>query len=162
VPSSVPNLLGNASLDGPFDVAIIGSGAGGSAAAHVLAGAGLKVVLIEAGDNYFPGLDDPTGLPFPRFSNDELKFGLRDMVMQNPIVEPRTFRQQASDVAQANPDVNLLARTVGGTTVHADMKYPRFNDIDFRMASALQAAGRSFTGTSFADWPLTYDELERV
>ena len=54
----------------------------------------------------------------------------------------------------------MLNRTVGGTTVHADMKYPRFNEVDFRIASALRDAGRTFDGTSFIDWPLTYDELE--
>ena len=160
LPSSVPNVLGNTSLDAPFDVAIIGSGAGGSAAAYVLTGAGLKVLILEAGNNYFPGLDNPETLPFPLFSNDELKFGIRGMVMQNPIVEPRTFRQSSSDAAQANPDVNVLARNVGGTTVHADMKYPRFNEVDFRLKTALDAAARTFDGTSFADWPLTYGDLE--
>jgi choline dehydrogenase-like flavoprotein len=160
VPSAVPNLLGNTSLDGPFDAAIIGSGAGGSTAAHVLAAAGLKVVVIEAGPNYFPGLDNPGFLPFPLFSNDELKFGIRRMITQDPVVEPRTFRLRESEVAQAHADVNLLARTVGGTTVHADMKYPRFNEVDFRLASALREAGRVYEGTSFADWPLTYAEIE--
>ncbi len=160
LPSAVPNVLGNTALDAPFNVVIIGSGAGGSATAHVLAGAGLKVLVLEAGNNYFPGLDDPDHLPFPLFSNDELKFGVRRMVLQDPVVEPRTFRQSAAETARAHPDVNVLARNVGGTTVHADMKYPRFNEIDFRLASALRDAGRTFDGTSFADWPLTYDELQ--
>jgi gluconate 2-dehydrogenase alpha chain len=53
-----------------------------------------------------------------------------------------------------------MSRTVGGTAVHADMKYPRFNEVDFRLASVLGEAGLTFDGTSFADWPLTYDELE--
>jgi len=62
--------------------------------------------------------------------------------------------------AQPNEDVNILNRTVGGTTIHADMKFPRFNAVDFRLASALSAAGRLPADTSFIDWPVTYDELE--
>lgn len=154
------NVLGNRALDGPFDVCIIGSGAGGSAAAHVLTAAGKKVLVLEAGNNYFIGLDQPGTLPYPLFSNDEIKFGVRSMVLQDPIVEPRTFRRSEAAQASAHPDVNVMLRTVGGTTIHADMKYPRFNEIDFRLASALRDAGREFSGTSFADWPLTYAELQ--
>jgi gluconate 2-dehydrogenase alpha chain len=160
LPSSVPNVLGNTSLD-RFDVLIIGSGAGGSAAAHVLTAAGLKVLILEAGDNQFPGLDDPRpGMPVPRYSNDELKLSVRHFDTQDPIIEPRTLRATATQIAVPDADVNVLSRTVGGTTVHADMKYPRFNEVDFRLASALRDAGRPLDGTSFADWPLTYDELE--
>lgn len=160
LPSSVPNLLGNSSLD-RFDVLIIGSGAGGSTAAYVLTAAGLKVLMLEAGDNNFPGLDDPSpGMPVPRYGNDEIKASVRLWDRQDPIVEPRTWRVNETAMARPDDDVNLLNRTVGGTTVHADMKYPRFNEVDFRIASALRDAGRTFDGTSFIDWPLTYDELE--
>ncbi len=160
LPSAVPNVLGETSLE-RFDAVIIGSGAGGSAAAFVLTSAGLSVLILEAGDNNFPGLDDPRpGLPVPRYANDELKAAVRRFDRQDPVVEPRTYR--ASDAADAEPneDVNNLNRTVGGTTVHADMKYPRFNAVDFRLASALADAGRSVPGASFIDWPLDYDELE--
>jgi len=160
MPSSVPNVLGETSLD-RFDAVIIGSGAGGSAAAYVLTSAGLKVLILEAGNNNFPGLDDPTpGMPLPRFSNDELKASVRLFDRQDFVVEPRTFRTVDTAVAAADPDVNILNRNVGGTTPHADMKYPRFNEVDFRLASALASAGRTYDGTSFIDWPLTYDELE--
>ena len=160
LPSAVSNVLGNTGLD-RFDAVIIGSGAGGSAAAYVLTSAGLNVLILEAGDNNFPGLDDPApGMPIPRYSNDELKASVRLFDRQDPVVEPRTFRTSESATAAANPDVNNLNRTVGGTTVHADMKYPRFNTVDFRIASALRDANRTFDGTSFIDWPLTYDELE--
>jgi gluconate 2-dehydrogenase alpha chain len=160
LPSAVPNLLGNTSLD-TFDVLVIGSGAGGSTAAYVLTAAGLKVLLLEAGDNNFPGLDDPSpGMPVARYGNDEIKASVRLWDRQDPVVEPRTWRSRETASAEPNDDVNLLNRTVGGTTVHADMKYPRFNEVDFRIASALRDAGRTFDGTSFIDWPLTYDELE--
>jgi choline dehydrogenase-like flavoprotein len=133
-PSAAANVLGNTSLD-RFDAVIIGSGAGGSAAAYVLTSAGQNVLIIEAGDNNFPGLDDPTpGMPVPRYSNDELKGPIRLFDRQDPILEPRTFRAADTVTAQPNEDVNILNRTVGGTTIHADMKFPRFNEIDFRLA----------------------------
>lgn len=158
--SAVANLLGNTSLD-RFDAVVVGSGAGGSTAAYVLTSAGLNVLILEAGDNNFPGLDDPSpGMPVPRYSNDELKGPVRLFDRQDPILEPRTFRASDAVAAEANEDVNILNRTVGGTTVHADMKFPRFNEVDFRIASALQAAGRLPPDTSFVDWPLTYDEIE--
>ncbi len=160
-PSTTPGLLGNTDLTG-FDVLIIGSGAGGSAAAHVLAAAGRKVLILEAGDNPFPGLDgyDNRGMmPWPLFSNDEIKLTIRSFVRQDPLVEPRTFRQTDSETATAHPDVNLLTRNVGGAAVISGVGYPRFTAVDFQLASALSAAGRSFPGTSFLDWPLSYDEL---
>ena len=161
LPSSVLNLLGNTSLE-TFDVLIIGSGAGGSAAAYVLTAAGLNVLILEAGDNNFPGLDDPDAR--------ECRPALRQRRAQGldaPVGPPGSDRRTAHLAADRDqrprsrtPDVNVLNRTVGGTTVHADMKYPRFNEVDFRIASALRDAGRTFDGTSFIDWPLTYDELE--
>lgn len=162
LPSNIPGMLGNTELS-RFDALIIGSGAGGSAAAYVLATAGQKVLMLEAGDNHFPGLDaydDRGGVPWPLYSNDEIKMSLRHFVFQDPVVEPRSFRQTEDAVAYAHPDVNLLTRNVGGAAVISSVSYPRFTVVDFRMASALAAAGRSYSGTSFADWPLGYDELE--
>jgi choline dehydrogenase-like flavoprotein len=158
-PSNVPGMLGNTDLD-RFDALIVGSGAGGSAAAHVLAAAGRKVLILEAGDNHFPGLDRPGLIPWPLYSNDEIKMSLRHFAYQDPLVEPRTFRQSASEVARPDPDVNNLTRNVGGAAVISTVSYPRFTAVDFRMASALREAGRYPDDTSFADWPLSYDELE--
>ena len=163
-PSNIPGILGNTDL-AQFDTLIIGSGAGGSAAAYVLATAGQKVLVLEAGDNHFPGLDsydDRGGIPWPLYSNDELKLSLRRFAFQDPLVEPRTYRQTEDAVAYAHPDVNVMTRNVGGAAVISSVSYPRFTAVDFRMASALDAAGRlaQYTDTGFADWPLSYDELE--
>jgi choline dehydrogenase-like flavoprotein len=160
-PSNIPGMLGNTSLD-HFDAIIVGSGAGGSAAAHVLATAGLKVLVFEAGDNPFPGLDQPGRIPWPLFSNDEIKLAIRNYVLQDPLVEPRTFRQSEAEEARALADVNVLSRNVGGAVVISGMAYPRFTEVDFRMASTLREdkPDVDLTGTSFADWPLSYVELE--
>ena len=152
-------VLGNRSLTN-FDALVVGSGAGGSAVAYLLAREGWKVLVLEAGNNYFPGLDQPGRLPWSEFSNDELKMEVRGLVVQDPVLEPRSFRQTESEVARPHRDVNVLTRNVGGAAVISTVSYPRYNVIDFRLASALREAGREFPGTSFADWPLTYAELE--
>ncbi|MEO2169495.1 MAG: GMC family oxidoreductase [bacterium] len=157
IPSAVPGILGNTSLS-EFDVVLIGSGAGGGAAARVLAKNGLTVCILEAGTNYFPGIDDPApGNPKSLFANDELALSVRSMIQQQSRIEPRSFRAspEAGDRTYIG-EVNDLPKTVGGGWVHADMKVPRFAEFDFRMHSELG----DVAGADFADWPLTYDELE--
>lgn len=151
------NVLGNASLSA-FDACVIGSGAGGSTVTYALAKAGLKVLVIEQGNNYFVGLDDPNGLGAPAFSNDELKLQVRQMIAQDPVIEPRTFRASEADGDRTLVgDVNGLPRNVGGAAVHADMKFPRFRETDFQLGTLLGA----IPGASFADWPVDYAALER-
>ncbi len=160
-PSHVPGVLGNTSLS-QFDVIIIGSGAGGSMAARTLTVVGgKKVLILEAGPNYFVGLDDPApDMPVPLFSNDELKLSVRGLIRQDPFLEPRTYRTDPMATASVNEDVNTLPRNVGGAAVHADMKYPRFNVVDFHMKSELKSNNLSYPDANFDDWAVSYDELE--
>jgi choline dehydrogenase-like flavoprotein len=44
------------------DVVIVGSRASGGITAKILAQGGLKVLLLEKGDNHFVGLDHPEGV----------------------------------------------------------------------------------------------------
>ena len=156
-PLRVPGVLGNTGLH-DFDAIIVGSGAGGAAAARVLTTNGRRVLVFEAGDNNFPGLDDPRpGQPAPVFSNDELKMSVRGFITADPLTDPRTFRpdDRSGDRTQVG-DVNGLPKTVGGGAVHADMKYPRFQATDFHLRSLLG----DIAGANFADWPVNYAELE--
>ena len=157
LPSRVPGVLGNTSLS-RFDAVIIGSGAGGGATALALTEAGLNVCILEAGPNYFQGLDDPApGNPKPLFANDELAMSSRKLIHQQARVEPRTFRPSEADGKRTViGEVNSLPKTVGGAWVHADMKVPRFQEFDFRLGSELG----DIPGAAFADWPLSYAELE--
>src|SRR5207247_9438676 len=133
------DVLGESSLSEPCDVGIIGSEAGGGSAAHALPPAGKTVLVLETGDNPFPGLDDPKPLPFPLHSNDELKYSVRNYIFQDPFLEPRSFRGDATRLGSLMDDVNSLPKAVGGAFQHADCKTPRFNAVDFRLKSAIDA-----------------------
>jgi choline dehydrogenase-like flavoprotein len=138
-------------------VIIVGSGAGGSVAAWVLASAGHPVMIFEKGRNLLPGLGTTEGLT-SLFGNDEVKQS-RSFENQDPVLEPRSSRTQ--DDAQRGVvrtfvgDVNDLPTVVGGGTIHWDAKTPRFWRQDFKGHSLYGP----IDGANVADWPLTYDDL---
>src|SRR2546426_10448536 len=118
------DVLGSLSLTEPFDFCIIGSGAGGGTAAHVLTAAGKSVLVLEAGGDPFPGLDQSAPPPLPLHSNDELKYSIRSFIKQNPFLEPRTFRTGATDPGTPLGGVNSLPQAGGGAFQHADPHTP--------------------------------------
>jgi len=170
-PSADDAVLGNRSLT-RFDVCIIGSGAGGGTAAHVLTAAGKNVLVLETGHNPWPALDDPEALPLPRHSNDELKYTNRSWLDDRSPLEPRTWRQDGAQTARILDDVNTLPKVVGGAFQHSPGTVPRFTAFDLRMKSAVDEViaatpglrvpgfGADAAGATFVDWPFGYDELE--
>lgn len=147
-------VVGNASLT-RFDALIVGSGAGASPVAEMLTRHGQNVLVLEAGTNHFDGLDR-AGTPGTSFSNDEIKLLQRRLIMPDPLVDPRSFRHAEGDGDRLSVgEVNTTPKTVGGAAVHADVKCPRFQPTDFRLGTLLGAV----EGASFADWPVTYEQL---
>ena len=130
------------------DFAIVGSGAAGGVIARELSQAGFSVVVLEQGPRLGPG----------DFEHDELKYNYLSGITCDPKVSPQTFREDASQLAQRPPMGNSLvyARIVGGSSTHFTANYWRFHENDFNERSLLGG----IPGTGFADWPITYQELE--
>jgi choline dehydrogenase-like flavoprotein len=130
------------------DFVVVGSGAAGGVVARELSQAGFSVLVFEQGPRYSPA----------DFEHDELKYFFLSGITVDPKVSPQSFRS-SPDVA-ATParggQPALYARLVGGSSNHFTANFWRFHEIDFHERSVLGA----IPGTGFADWPITYQELE--
>lgn len=149
--------FGNKSLD-RFDVIVIGSGPSGAAAAALLSKHGQKVLVLEAGGNYYEGIDDPSpDRPIPRLGNDEIKYD-RALLDIHPVISPRSYRPDSAAGVRTGVGTYLtLPRGVGGGSILADARLPRFAPQDFRFGTLLKG---QITGANYADWPIGYDQLE--
>ncbi|HEX9658923.1 MAG TPA: GMC family oxidoreductase, partial [Rhodothermales bacterium] len=135
--------------DDPVDFAVVGSGAAGGIMAKELAEAGFNVVVFEQGP-YLKASD---------FRHDELAHFLHQEWMGgNRGEHPQTFRQSVDEEARPQdfPPPLLYARLVGGSSVHFTANFWRLRPVDFKERSLLG----TIEGTGFADWPITYEELE--
>ncbi len=128
------------------DFVIVGSGAAGGVMAHELARSGFSVVVLEQG----PWLTEKD------FSHDELNNRYHpEKSLTQTADQPATFRAKEGDTAQKGTRIEY-GRLVGGGTVHFTANYWRFPEIEFEQATRLGVP----EGSSVADWPITYKELE--
>ncbi len=128
-----------------IDFVIVGSGAAGGIIAKELSTAGFRVVVLEQG----PYLREKD------FEHDELKY-LRQRAISNDYRrQPNTFRRTEKEKAKLQPAI-IYGRQVGGGTVQFTGNYWRFHEIDFIERSRWGP----ISGTGFADWPISYAELE--
>lgn len=130
------------------DFVVVGSGAAGGVLARELATAGFQVVVLEQG-----GWTESHDFRHDEVANWFLLEGLSKPAEQS-------FRRTAADVAQPGqpgaPPPVVYATGVGGSSVHFTGNYWRFRPVDFKERSLLGP----IAGTGFADWPISYEELE--
>lgn len=130
------------------DFVVVGSGAAGGVMARELSQAGFDVVVMEQGPRLGAG----------DFEHDELKYWYLNGIMNSPERNPQTYRKLPTDKAERVAGMNALvyARIVGGSSNHFTANFWRFRPVDFKERTLLG----EIPGTGFADWPITYDELE--
>ncbi len=127
------------------DFIVIGAGAAGGVVAKQLSTAGFTVVVLEQGP-YLRERD---------FRHDEIGVINRAAITNDPALLPNTFRRTDSEPARKQRAVEY-ARLVGGGSVHFTANYWRFHESDFHERSLYGP----IAGTGFADWPITYYDLE--
>ncbi len=135
-------------LDEAVDFVIIGSGSAGGILAKELSVNGFQVVVLEQGP--FRTAKD--------FTHDDLSvFIFGELDGGGNQVHQQTFRQDESEVATVTQQAPArYAQTVGGSSVHYTGNFWRLREVDFNERSLLGP----ISGTNFADWPISYAELE--
>lgn len=125
------------------DFVIVGSGAAGGVLAKELSTRGHSVVVLEQGPRR--SVSD--------FRHDEKNNNLDGFLLSKT---PLTWRQKAADEATVDNGQAWMASLVGGSSVHFTANFWRLRPVDFNERSRLGP----IAGAAFADWPITYEELE--
>jgi len=135
----------------PYDVCIVGSGAGGGMAAYALTQQGAKVVMLEAGGEWYASKDTQMMVPAwasPRrgASKRSRPFGEFDACDGGWDIEGEPFTRA--------PGTNFAwwrGRMLGGRTNHWGRISLRFGPDDFK--------GKTKDGLG-EDWPISYDDIK--
>ncbi|HEY2342353.1 MAG TPA: GMC family oxidoreductase [Chthoniobacteraceae bacterium] len=151
-----------------YDVIVVGSGAGGGMSGYVLAKAGVKVLMLEAGRNYNPATETPmwqkeSDAPLRGAGIPEKPFGFFDATIDGgwrtpnePYMVQRSDKpgwHEASDWAAETTKQNFMwwrPRMLGGRTNHWGRIALRMGPYDFKPKT------RDGLGI---DWPISYEDL---
>ncbi len=141
----------NRQLEKEYDVIIVGSGATGGMAAYVLARAGVKVLMLEAGRDYDPYTETPmfqrnADAPLRGASTPDKPFGYYDATVDGGWEVPG----EPYTVGEGSAFKWWRSRMVGGRTNHWARHVPRFGPDDFKRGT--------LDGLS-DDWPISYEDV---
>ena len=117
-----------------FDVCVVGSGPGGGIASYILASAGLKVVLVEAGKALRAGIDYNPHLRLPEGSTNFVFRGSR-------AAEPHLVFEKNHFTPVGDRPGHGLLKALGGRSVCWAGHCLRFGPVDFKK------------------WPIAYEEV---
>jgi choline dehydrogenase-like flavoprotein len=134
-----------------YDAVIVGSGAGGGMATYVLAKAGLKVCLLEAGPMFDPAkntnqLKNPWDSPRRGASTKFRPFGDFDGCYHGWEIDGEPYTHKDNTRWDW-----FRARMLGGRTNHWGRISLRFGPDDFKRKS-IDGMGE--------DWPISYDDIK--
>jgi choline dehydrogenase-like flavoprotein len=134
-----------------YDVIIVGSGAGGGMAGYILAKAGVKVLMLEAGP-FFDPAKNALQLEWPwksprRGASTTRPFGDFDAAFGGWKIDGEPYTQKGGTDFKW-----FRSHMLGGRTNHWGRIALRMGPYDFK--------GRDYYGEPSPNWPISYDDVK--